>query len=140
MLYRAGIQNTYAYETKLRDNKDATKPKEETGQMTANECGVVYDRIQSKSPRASSQTFNGVMLEVVPRLENSSMHLLHGIPQLDAKATENVALPCIILRIYASLHLLVVDDTSAERLLRLRGIEGGAGFLDLREQLLPVRE
>lgn len=68
------------------------------------------------------------------------MHLLHRVAQLDAEPAQNIALPRIVLGIHAGLHLLIVDNTDAERLLCVRRVECRARLLDLREQLLPVRE
>ena len=68
------------------------------------------------------------------------MHLLHRISELDAEATQDVPLPRVVLRVHARLHLLVVDHAHAERLLRLGRVERRTRLLDLRQQLLPVRE
>lgn len=68
------------------------------------------------------------------------MHLLHRIPELDAKTAEDIALPRVILSVDARLHLFVVDHAHAERFLRLGRVERRTRLLDLRQQLLPVRE
>jgi hypothetical protein len=75
-----------------------------------------------------------VVLEVVPRLQYCSMHVLHSIPELDAESTENVPLPRVVLGIHASLDLLIINNSDAtERLLRLAGIERCSRLLDLGE-------
>lgn len=66
------------------------------------------------------------------------MHLLHRVPKLNTEPAQDVALPGIVLGVHASLHLFVVDDADAKRLLRLGGVEGRPGLLDLGEELLPV--
>ena len=80
------------------------------------------------------------MLEVVARLEDRRVHLLHRIAELDAEPRQNVALPRVVLGVHARLHLLVVHDAHAKLLLRLRRVEQRARALDLGQQLLPVRE
>ena len=80
------------------------------------------------------------MLQLVPRLQNRRMHLLHRVAELDTEATQDVALPGVVLGVDARLHLLVVDDAHAERLLRLRSVERGTRLLDLRKELLPMSE
>jgi len=81
-----------------------------------------------------------MMLELVPSLENRRMHLLHRHTQFGPEPVHNIPLPRIILGINPRLDLLVVDDTHAEALLGLRGVERRASFLDLCEELLPVRK
>lgn len=88
--------------------------------------------------RRADEALDRLVLELVPCLCDSSVHLLHGVAELNAEATEDVTLPRVVLRVHARLHLLVVDDTHAKRLLCFRRVEGGACFLDLRQQLLPV--
>lgn len=68
------------------------------------------------------------------------MHLLHRHTQLSSEPVHNIPLPRIVLGIDPRLDLLVVDDAHPEALLGLRSIERRASFLDLCEQLLPVRE
>jgi hypothetical protein len=80
------------------------------------------------------------MLELVPGLENRRMHLLHRHTQLGSEPVHNIPLPRVVLGINPRLDLLVVDDAHAEALLRLRGVERRTSFLDLCEELLPVRE
>ena len=80
------------------------------------------------------------MLELVPGLENRRMHLLHRDAQLSSEPVHDVPLPCIVLGINPRLDLLVVDNAHPETLLRLRGVERRTSFLDLCEELLPVRE
>jgi hypothetical protein len=80
------------------------------------------------------------MLELVPRLENRRMHLLHRHAQLGPKPVHNIPLPRVILRVYPRLDLLVVDDAHAEALLRLGRVERRPSLLDLGQELLPVRE
>ena len=80
------------------------------------------------------------MFKFVPRFQDRRMHLLHRIPQLDAKPTQNIPLPRVILCIDPRLHLLVIDDAHAETTLCLRGVKRRARFFDLSEELLPVGE
>ena len=68
------------------------------------------------------------------------MHLLHGHAQLGSEPVHNIPLPRIVLGIDPRLDLLVVDDAHPEALLRLRGVERRSSLLDLRQELLPVRE
>jgi len=68
------------------------------------------------------------------------VHLLHRYAQLRAKPVHDIPLPRIVLGVNPRLHLLVVDDAHAEALLRLGGVERRMRFLDLHEELLPVRE
>ena len=65
-------------------------------------------------------------------LQNRRMHLLHGIPQLHPKPTQNILLPRIILGIHLRLHLLVINRTHSERILDVSNVE--------RAFLLPVCE
>ena len=74
-------------------------------------------------PRPSYEALYRVVLEIIPRLENRGMHLLHGVAELDAKSSENIALPRIVLRVHSGLHLFVVNDAYSERLLRIRCVE-----------------
>ena len=80
------------------------------------------------------------MLKLIPRFQNRSMHLLHGIPKLDAKPAQYLALPGVVLGVHARLNLLIVDDADAKAVLRPGGVERRTGLLDFREELLPVRE
>ena len=80
------------------------------------------------------------MLELIPRLQNRRMHLLHRIPQLDAKPTQYIPLPRIVLGVHPRLHLFIVHHTHPKAALRLRRVECRARFLDLGEELLPVCE
>ena len=78
------------------------------------------------------------MLQLVSRLENRSVHLFHGISKLDTKSTENVALPCVVLRIHARLDLFVVDNAGYKGLLSFGRVKGRSSLLDLRQELLPA--
>jgi len=80
------------------------------------------------------------MLELVPGLENRRMHLLHRHAQLGSEPVHNIPLPRVVLGVHPRLDLLVVNDAYAKALLRLRGVERRTSFLDLCEELLPVRE
>lgn len=80
------------------------------------------------------------MLELVARLEDRRVHLLHCVPELDPEPTQDVALPRVVLGVHARLHLLVVDDADAERLLRLGRVERRPRLLDFGEELLPIGE
>jgi len=80
------------------------------------------------------------MFELIPRLKNRCVHLLHRYAQLRPKPVHDIPLPRVVLGIDPRLDLLVVDDAHAEALLRLRGVERRTSFLDLCEELLPVRE
>lgn len=81
-----------------------------------------------------------MMLELVPRLQNRRVHLLHRHTQLGPKPVHNIPLPRVILGINPRLDLFVVDDAHAEALLRLGRVERRPSLLDLSEELLPVRE
>lgn len=93
-----------------------------------------------ESSRTPNETFDRVMLKLVPRFQNRGMHLLHGITKFHAKATQYIALPRVVFRVHASLNLLVVDDADAKAPLRLGCVERRTGLLDFREKLLPVGE
>ena len=80
------------------------------------------------------------MLEVVARLENRRMHLLHRVAKLHPEPGQNIALPRVVLGVHARLHLLIIHDTHAEFLLRLRRVKRRPCSLDLRQKLLPMRE
>jgi hypothetical protein len=80
------------------------------------------------------------MLQVIARLEDRRVHLLHRIPKFHAEPREDVALPRVVLGVHARLHLLVINNADPELLLRLRRVERRARALDLRQELLPVRE
>lgn len=84
------------------------------------------------------KTLDGLVLQLVARLQDGGMHLLHRISEFHTEPTENVALPSIILGVDAGLHLLVVNDTHSERFLRFGGIECRTCLLDLGKELLPV--
>ena len=73
---------------------------------------------------ASDETVYRLMLQFVSRLKNRSVHLLHGISKFDTEPTENVALPCVVLRVHARLDLFVVNDTDYEGLLSIGGVKG----------------
>lgn len=81
-----------------------------------------------------------VVLEVVARLEDGGVRLLHRGAELAAKAAENVALPGVVLGVDLALDLLVVDDGDSKRPGRLRVVERGASLADLEEELLPRGE
>jgi len=80
------------------------------------------------------------MLEIVPGLQNRSMHFLHRIAQLDTKPAQNVPLPRIILGVDPRLDLLIINHAHAKRFLGVRSVECRPRLLDLRQQLLPVRQ
>ena len=44
------------------------------------------------------ETLYRLVLEVVARLEDRGVHLLHRVPELDAEAAEDVALPGVVFR------------------------------------------
>lgn len=88
----------------------------------------------------TNQTLDRVMFELVPRLQDRRMHFLHRVAQLDTKPTQNVPLPRIILGVHPRLHLFVINDADAKTALRLRRIKRRARFLNLGEELLPVRK
>ena len=81
-----------------------------------------------------------MMFKVIPGLQYGRVHLLHRVPELDPESAEDIPLPRVVLGVHARLHLLVVDDAHAERLLRFGGVKRRARLLDLRQELLPVRE
>ena len=81
-----------------------------------------------------------MMLQLVPRLQNRRMHLLHRIPKLHSEPPKYVPLPRIVLCVHPRLHLLVINHTHAETPLRLGRVECRSGFLDFCKELLPVRE
>jgi hypothetical protein len=91
-------------------------------------------------PRTAYQTLDRLVFEVIARLEDRSVHFLHRITELDAKPGQNVSLPCVVPCVDARLDLFVIDDADAKLLLRLRRVERRARALDLRQELLPVRE
>ena len=64
-----------------------------------------------------------MMLEIIPRLQNRRMHLLHRVPQLYPKLIQNILLPLIVLGIYPSLHLLIIDHAYTKRFLGLGRVE-----------------
>ena len=80
------------------------------------------------------------MFKLVPSLENRRMHLFHRHAQLGSEPVHNIPLPRIVLGVNPRLDLLVVDNAHAEALLCLGGVECRTSFLDLCEELLPVRE
>lgn len=94
----------------------------------------------SEPTRCATESLDRLVLQLVPCLQDLSVHLLHRVSELHAEAAENIALPHIVLRVHARLHLLIIDHTSAKRALRLRRVERRPRLLDFREQLLPVRE
>lgn len=80
------------------------------------------------------------MLQVVARLEDRRVHLLHRIAKLHAEPAENIALPRVVFGVHARLDLLVVDNAHAKRLLRVRCVKCRPRLFDLGQQLLPIRE
>ena len=68
------------------------------------------------------------------------MHFLHRIPKLDAEPREDIALPRVIFGIDARLHLFIIDNAHPKLFLRFRRVERLARSLNLRQELLPVRE
>ena len=80
------------------------------------------------------------MLQVISRLQNRRVHLLHCVTQFHPKSTKDIPLPRVILGIDPRLHLLIVNDTYAKRLLSVGRIERRPGLLDLGQQLLPIRQ
>jgi hypothetical protein len=80
------------------------------------------------------------MLQIIPRLQDTRMHLLHHIPQLDSKPTQDIPLPSIVLGIHPALHLLVINHTDTKALPSLRRVECQTSLFDLGEKLLPVGE
>ena len=112
------------------ENKKAAKRKSERERV---EEKSERKRNLTKPPRRPHEAFNRLVLELVPRLHDLRVHLLHSIAKFDTEAAEDIALPGVILGIDTRLNLLVVDYAYAESLLRLRRIERRARFLDLRE-------
>lgn len=100
----------------------------------------LLDERDERDGRGGRGSFDRVMLEVVARLEDRSVRLLHPDAELAAKAAEDVALPGVVLGVDLALDLLVVYDGDAERPLRLRVVEGRASLADLEEELLPRGE
>jgi len=88
--------------------------------------------LSSSGSAASDETVYRLMLQIVSRLENRSVHLLHGISKFDTESTKDVALPCVVLRIHARLDLFVVNNADHKGLLRLGGVKGSSGLLNLR--------
>ena len=80
------------------------------------------------------------MFKLVPSFENRRVHLFHRDAQLSPEPVHNIPLPRIVLGVNPRLNLFIVDDAHAEALLRLGGVERGTSFLDLCQELLPVRE
>jgi hypothetical protein len=91
-------------------------------------------------PRTAYQTLDRLVFEVIARLEDRSVHFLHRITELDAKPRQNVSLPRVVPCVDPRLDLFVIDHADAKLLLRLRRVERRARALDLRQELLPVRE
>ena len=81
-----------------------------------------------------------MMLKLVPGLQNRRVHLLHRHAQLRSKPVHDIPLPRVVLRVHPRLDLFVIDDTYPEALLGLGSVERRPSFLDLRQELLPVRE
>ena len=81
---------------------------------------------------AAHEALYRLVLEIVARLENRRMHLLHRIAKLDPEPGQNIALPRVILGIHARLHLLIIHDAHAKFLLGLRRVERRPCTLDLR--------
>lgn len=59
-----------------------------------------------------------MVLQLVPRLHDRGMHLLHCISELHTETTENIPLPRVIFGVYSGLDLLVIHDTDTETQLR----------------------
>lgn len=78
-----------------------------------------------------------MMFKLVPRLENSSMHLLHSVPKFDSKPTQDIFLPCIVLGVHTSLNLFIINHTHSKRAFCRRRIKRPARTLDLCQELLP---
>jgi hypothetical protein len=118
--------------------------KEKKKKKKKRKCNIENHRPHSVPPRAAAaaahQALDRLVLELVARLEDRRVHLLHRVPELDAKAGQDVPLPRVVLCVHARLHLLVIHHAHAKLLLRLRRVERGARALDLRQQLLPERE
>lgn len=80
------------------------------------------------------------MLQLLPRFQNSRMHLLDRNAQLAPETTQNLLLPRVVLGVHARLHLLIVHHCRSEPLLRRGGVERRSCLLDLRQELLPVAQ
>lgn len=117
----------------------ATKEKKER-KRKRQKCNVETTRSVPPRAAAAHQALDRLVFEVVARLEDRRVHLLHRIAELDAEARQNVALPRVVLGVDARLDLLVIHDAHAKLLLRLRRVERRARALDLRQELLPERE
>ena len=74
-----------------------------------------------------------MVFELVPRLEDRRVHLLHRIAQLDTEPAQNVPLPRVVLGVHPRLHLLIIDHAHAETALRLRRVKRRSRLLDLGE-------
>lgn len=81
-----------------------------------------------------------MVLQLIPRLQNRRMHLLHRVPQLHSEPTQDIPLPRIVLCVHPRLYLLVINHAHPKRLLCLGRVECRASFLDLCKELLPVCE
>ena len=100
----------------------------------------MHNHHRSELPGATHEALYRLVLEVVARLENRRMHFFHRIAKLDAEPGQNIPLQRVILGVHARLHLLIIHDTDAKFLMRLRRVEGRSCTLDLGQELLPVRE
>jgi hypothetical protein len=59
-----------------------------------------------------------MVLQLIPRLHDRGMHLLHRISELHTETTEDIPLPCIIFSVDSGLDLLVIHDTDTKTQLR----------------------
>ena len=48
---------------------------------------------QLEPPRSTYQALDRMMFQIIPRLQYRRMHLLHRVPQLHSKPTEDISLP-----------------------------------------------
>jgi hypothetical protein len=58
-----------------------------------------------------------MVFQLIARLQDGCVHLLHRIPELHAETAENIPLPCVVLGVHPGLDLLVVYDADAESVL-----------------------
>lgn len=115
-------------------NVDDTKLETKPDKATMQKCTLWLEPPR----RTADQALDRMMFELIPRLQDRRVHLLHGVAQLDTKSAQNVSLPRVVLGVHPCLHLFVVDDANAETALRLRGVERRSCFLDFGEELLPM--
>src|ERR1700722_556052 len=72
---------------------------------------------QNESSKPSHpKSFNRMMLQVIPCLQNAHVHLLYHVPKLHSKPTQYLPLPHIIFGIYPCLNLLVVNHPQSKTL------------------------